>query len=74
MLFRSEYGHSVILQNGKDASIFKNLNNEIPVWMSHGDRIDELPPGFKSIAYTDNSPIAAMADLKNKKTITKINV
>ena len=61
-----EYGHSVILQNGKDESIFKNLNNEIPVWMSHGDRIDELPPGFKSIAYTDNSPIAAMADLKNK--------
>jgi GMP synthase (glutamine-hydrolysing) len=61
-----EYGHSVILQNGKDESIFKDLDNEIPVWMSHGDRIDELPPGFKSIAYTDNSPIAAMADLKNK--------
>jgi GMP synthase (glutamine-hydrolysing) len=34
----------------------------LPVWMSHGDRIQQLPPGFKSIAHTDNSPIAAMQD------------
>ncbi|MBI4653730.1 MAG: glutamine-hydrolyzing GMP synthase [Nitrospirae bacterium] len=32
------------------------------VWMSHGDRIEKVPAGFKSIAHTDNSPIAAMAD------------
>jgi len=30
------------------------------VWMSHGDRIERMPPGFRSIAHTDNSPIAAM--------------
>jgi GMP synthase (glutamine-hydrolysing) len=30
------------------------------VWMSHGDRIDEMPPGFIGIARTSNSPIAAM--------------
>ena len=30
------------------------------VWMSHGDRIDEMPPGFVGIARTSNSPIAAM--------------
>ena len=30
------------------------------VWMSHGDRIDEMPPGFVPIAQTSNSPIAAM--------------
>ncbi len=34
----------------------------IPVWMSHGDRIQQVPPGFKSVARTDNSPIAAMQD------------
>ena len=28
--------------------------------MSHGDRIERMPPGFRSIAHTDNSPIAAM--------------
>ncbi len=32
------------------------------VWMSHGDRIDALPPGFKAIAKTSNSPYAAMTD------------
>ncbi len=33
-----------------------------PVWMSHGDRITRLPPGFSAIARSDNSPLAAMAD------------
>ena len=32
------------------------------VWMSHGDRVDELPPGFVPIASTDNAPLAGMAD------------
>jgi GMP synthase (glutamine-hydrolysing) len=32
------------------------------VWMSHGDRIEKMPKGFKAIAHTDNSPTAAMAD------------
>ena len=30
------------------------------VWMSHGDRIERMPPGFRSIAHTSNSPVAAM--------------
>lgn len=30
------------------------------VWMSHGDRIEVLPPGFKAVAHSDSSPIAAM--------------
>jgi GMP synthase (glutamine-hydrolysing) len=34
------------------------------VWMSHGDRIEKFPPGFISIARTENSPVAAMADKK----------
>ena len=33
-----------------------------PVWMSHGDRIEELPRGFKKIAHSANSPLAAMRD------------
>jgi GMP synthase (glutamine-hydrolysing) len=36
--------------------------DQVSVWMSHGDRIQQLPPGFKSVARTDNSPIAAMQD------------
>ena len=33
------------------------------VWMSHGDRIEALPPGFEVLGRTENSPIAAMGDL-----------
>ncbi len=35
---------------------------ELDVWMSHGDRVEALPPGFTSIAATANAPLAAMAD------------
>jgi GMP synthase (glutamine-hydrolysing) len=37
-----------------------------PVWMSHGDRIETLPPGFLALAESEHSPIAAMADLNRK--------
>lgn len=33
------------------------------VWMSHGDRIETLPPGFKPLAASPNSPVCAMGDL-----------
>ena len=32
------------------------------VWMSHGDRVDQLPPGFVAVAFTNAVPLAAMAD------------
>ena len=56
-----EYGHAVIHRDGDGSALFDSLDNEIPVWMSHGDRIEEMPPGFRSIAYSENSPVAAMA-------------
>lgn len=34
----------------------------LDVWMSHGDRVDELPEGFECIASTDNAPLAGIAD------------
>lgn len=47
-----------------------DLLNGIPerssVWMSHGDRVLELPPGFKSIAESENSPAAAMKNEEEK--------
>lgn len=32
------------------------------VWMSHGDRVDQVPPGFVAVGFTNNVPLAAMAD------------
>jgi GMP synthase (glutamine-hydrolysing) len=34
----------------------------LDVWMSHGDRVEELPPGFIAVGYTNSVPLAAMAD------------
>ncbi|MDH3942886.1 MAG: glutamine-hydrolyzing GMP synthase, partial [Anaerolineae bacterium] len=36
------------------------------VWMSHGDRIEALPPGFTRLAESENSPIAAMGHLQKR--------
>jgi GMP synthase (glutamine-hydrolysing) len=38
------------------------VGEEVPVWMSHGDRVEALPPGFRAIARSRNSPFAAVAD------------
>ena len=59
-----EYGSAVLHQNGGDPSVFQELPPTFQVWMSHGDRIASLPPGFTSLAYTENSPIAALGDGK----------
>lgn len=39
------------------------LEAQPQVWMSHGDRVEKLPPGFIALARTPNSPMAAMGDL-----------
>ncbi|HUE19541.1 MAG TPA: glutamine-hydrolyzing GMP synthase [Stellaceae bacterium] len=36
------------------------------VWMSHGDRVDQLPPGFKVVGISDGAPFAAIADDKRR--------
>ncbi len=59
---KREYGHAVLHLSNLDSSLFADLPESIPVWMSHGDRIEELPPGFAAIAYTENSPVAVMGN------------
>ncbi len=58
---KREYGKAEITINDT-SDLFKGLPENGIVWMSHGDRIERSPSGFVSIARTDNSPIAAMAD------------
>jgi len=41
-------------------------NSQHQVWMSHGDRVTQLPEGFKAVAITDGAPFAAIAN-ENKK-------
>lgn len=58
---KREYGRADLLIDDS-SDLFKGLPNRTAVWMSHGDRIETLPPGFQAIARTDNSPAAAMRD------------
>lgn len=55
------HGHSALLQAIEDHMSPEGFGL-LDVWMSHGDRVSELPPGFKVIASTESSPIAGMAD------------
>ena len=62
---KREYGHAVLYQNVSESPIFTNLPPSSPIWMSHGDQIEKLPPGFSPLAYTDNSPVAVMGNGRN---------
>ncbi len=57
-----EYGHAVLNVSEGGSAIFRGLPASLPVWMSHGDHVAQLPPGFRAIAQSDNAPVAAMAD------------
>ncbi len=57
---RREYGPAVLEVSDPDR-LFAGLPSELPVWMSHGDQVRRLPPGFRVLASSPNSPIAAFA-------------
>ena len=66
---KREFGYAEIRARGHSA-LFRNIQDRtneqghglLDVWMSHGDKVTELPPGFKVIGGNDSTPVAAMAD------------
>ncbi|MBL8333042.1 MAG: glutamine-hydrolyzing GMP synthase [Rubrivivax sp.] len=54
-------GHTRLLQDIQDFATPEG-HGMLKVWMSHGDKVTALPPGFKLMASTPSCPIAAMAD------------
>ena len=67
---RQEFGPAVLHQDspsrpesgGGAAVLFDGLPPSFQVWMSHGDRVEALPPGFAGLAFTENSPLAAIGN------------
>jgi GMP synthase (glutamine-hydrolysing) len=55
------HGHTQLLDGIQDYATSMG-HGMLQVWMSHGDKVTELPPGFKLMASTDSCPIAGMAD------------
>ncbi|MDP3521524.1 MAG: glutamine-hydrolyzing GMP synthase [Hydrogenophaga sp.] len=54
-------GHTALLKDLADFTTPDGLGR-LKVWMCHGDKVTEMPPGFKLMASTDACPIAGMAD------------
>jgi len=66
---KREFGYAQARLSGRSrllADIEDRLSTDgqalLDVWMSHGDRVVEPPPGFEIIASSDNAPVAALAD------------
>ncbi len=60
-----EYGRAALtVTNHKH--LFKDVPHESVTWMSHGDKVRRMPKGFKRIALSRNTPIAAFADFKKR--------
>jgi GMP synthase (glutamine-hydrolysing) len=48
------------VQRTGESPLFAGLESELPVWMSHADRVERLPDGFGILASSANAPLAAM--------------
>src|SRR5215467_4588446 len=60
-----------------DSALFEGVwrkGEKYPVWMSHGDRVTVLPPGFRAVAAAPNAPIAVIADEQRKFYATQFHL
>ncbi|MFN3736545.1 glutamine-hydrolyzing GMP synthase [Hydrogenophaga sp.] len=55
------HGHTALLKDIADFTTPEG-HGMLKVWMSHGDKVTDMPPGFKLMASTPSCPIAGMAD------------
>ena len=65
---RREYGKAKIVLE-EEGELFRGVGRKgsrLLVWMSHGDQVKRLPPGFQSVARSWNTPVAAMEDSRRK--------
>jgi GMP synthase (glutamine-hydrolysing) len=60
---KREYGFAELLVS-KQTGVFSGVGKKTQCWMSHGDSIGLLPPGFVTIASTENTPVAATENVK----------
>jgi GMP synthase (glutamine-hydrolysing) len=62
---KREFGHAKLLAQGVPGPLFDGFFTEgqSPVWMSHGDHVEEIPAGFEVVAGTDNAPVCAVQNV-----------
>ena len=57
---KREFGKGTLQVTDSFCPLFANLPEKLQIWNSHGDRLTKLPPGFKSVAVSENSHYAAL--------------
>ncbi len=65
---KREYGKAKLTLN-REGKLFKGLGRtggQLVVWMSHGDHVKTLPPGFHAIAHSKNTPFAAIEESQKR--------
>ena len=60
-----EYGPALI-EIDEPSALFHELPSTLAVWMSHGDQVTGLPPGFRPLAHSGNSDYAVIADNQDR--------
>ena len=71
-----EFGRAEV-EVTEDAPIFAGVwrkGEKYPVWMSHGDRVTQLPPGFRVLGVSPNAPIAVIGDDARKFYATQFHL
>jgi len=65
---KREYGRAKVSVVGPSCPLWHGLDvrEELTVWMSHGDRIEEVPPGFQVAGTSANAPVAAAWDPRRR--------
>merc|ERR1719510_2546863 len=63
---KREFGHAEL--NLQDSILWQEIDaaGMVPVWMSHGDKVTQLPDGFKTIAQTSSCPHAAVENVARR--------
>ncbi|HUT16503.1 MAG TPA: glutamine-hydrolyzing GMP synthase [Anaerolineae bacterium] len=61
-----EYGPAKLTVSTPHSSLFYGLPSDLGVWMSHGDKVQSLPPGFRVLASSRSTRIAACGDVERR--------
>jgi GMP synthase (glutamine-hydrolysing) len=62
---KREYGHADLLSQGQPGPLFDSffVEGKSPVWMSHGDHVEQVADGFEVVGATDNAPVCAIQNV-----------
>jgi GMP synthase (glutamine-hydrolysing) len=62
---KREYGHADLLSQGQPSPLFDSffVEGKSPVWMSHGDHVEQVADGFEVVGATDNAPVCAIQNV-----------